>query len=157
MRRLPLVIALSAVLVLTACGGDDSDDRAAPTVATAPAATTSPTFTGTGSAQFCGLMNTYRARLTGINAATATPAQVQQLATELGSAIQQAVAVAPPEIKPDVTLVAAAANDYLAELRRAGYDAKKLPPGANQRFQAPDVQAAAGRLQAYDQTVCRRG
>lgn len=156
MRKLPLAIALVAVLVLAGCGGDDSDESAPTTVADT-AASTAPTFTGSGSGEFCQLVNTYRERFTGINQASATPAQLRQLATEAGSAIQQAVATAPPEIKADVTVVAAAANDYLAKLRQAGYDLSKLPPDASARFQAPDVAAAAQRFTAYDQSVCKRG
>ncbi len=157
MRKLPLAIALFAVLVLAACGGDDSEESAPTTAANAAAATTTPTFTGSGSGEFCQLVNTYRERFTGINQASATPAQLRQLATEAGSAIQQAVAAAPPEIKADVTVVAEAANDYLTKLRQAGYDLRRLGPDAAASLQAPDVAAAVQRFTAYDQSVCRRG
>ena len=157
MRRLPIGIALSAVLLLSGCGGGDSEETAPTTPPTTSAATTTPTFTGSGSGQFCQLVTTYSDRAAGISRATATPAQVRQLATELGTAIQQAVSVAPPEIKSDVTLVAAAASDYLAGLQRAGYDLNKVPPESLQKFQAPDVQAASQRLTAYGQSVCGTG
>ncbi len=153
MRRLWAGMLLSVVLV-AGCGGGDSDESA-PT--TAPADATAPTFSGAGSAEFCGLVNTYTDRLTGLSRATSMPVQVRQFATELGPAIQQAVAVAPAEIKADVTLVAAAATDYLAGLQRAGYDLNRVPPEALQKFQAPDVQAATQRLQVYGQTVCGTG
>jgi hypothetical protein len=155
--RLWTGMVLSLVLV-AGCGGGDSDESAPGTApADGSAAATAPTFSGTDSAQFCGLVNTYTDRLTGLSRASSTPAQVRQFATELGPAIQQAVTVAPAEIKTDVTLVAAAATDYLAGLARAGYDPDRLPPDALQKFQAPDVQAASQRLQVYGQTVCGRG
>ncbi len=157
MRRLPVGIAVFAVAVLSACGGGDSDEAASTTAPTAAPATPPPTFSGAGSAQFCALVKTYSDRLGGLSRADSTPAQVRQFATELGSAIQQAVAVAPTEIKADVTLVAAAATDYLAGLQRAGYDLNRVPPEALQKFQAPDVQAATQRLQVYGQTVCGTG
>jgi hypothetical protein len=157
LRRLPIGIALSAVLVLTGCGGDDSDETAPTTPPTTSAAATTPTFSGSGSGQFCELVMTYSDRVSGLSRATSTPAQVRQLAGELGSAIQQAVAVAPAEIRSDVSLVAAAANDFLAGLQRAGYDMNRLPSESLQRFQAPDVQAATQRLTAYGQSVCGTG
>jgi hypothetical protein len=157
LRRLPIGIAVFAVLVLTACGGGDSDESASATASTTPPTTTAPSFSGSGSAQFCGLVKTYSDRLSGLSRANSTTAQVRQFATELGSAIQQAVAVAPAEIKADVTIVAAAAADYLAGLQRAGYDFNRIPAESLQKFQAPDVQAATQRLQAYGQTVCGTG
>ena len=157
MRRLPIGIALSAVLVVTGCGGGDSDETAPTTPPTTVAQATTPTFSGSGSGQFCELVKTYSDRVSGLSRATTTPAQVRQLATELGSAIQQAVAVAPGEIKSDVTLLAAAATDFLAGLQRAGYDLNKVPPEGLQKFQAPDVQAATQRLTAYGQSVCGTG
>ena len=157
LRRLAIGIALTAVLVVAGCGGDDSEETASNTAPTAAPATTAPTFSGSGSAEFCGLVKTYSDRATGLSRATSTPAQLRQLATELGTAIREAVAVAPAEIKADVSLVAAAATDYLAGLNRAGYDLNRVPPESLQKFQAPDVQAASQRLQVYGQTVCGTG
>jgi hypothetical protein len=157
LRKLPLGLALSAVLVLTGCGGGDSDETATTTPPTTTAQATAPTFSGAGSGQFCQLVATYSDRVSGLSRATSTPAQVRQLSNELGSAIQQAVAVAPAEIKADVSLVAAAATDFLAGLQRAGYDLNKLPQESLQKFQAPDVQAATQRLTTYGQSVCGTG
>ena len=157
MRKLWSGVVLSLLLVVTGCGGGGSDETAPTTPPTTSVAATTPTFSGQGSGQFCELVRTYNDRVSGLSRATSTPAQVRQLATELGSAIRQAVAVAPAEIKSDVTLVAAAATDLLAGLQRAGYDLNKLPPESLQKFQAPDVQAATQRLTAYGQSVCGTG
>ena len=159
MRKLWSGMVLSLLLAVAGCGGggDDSDETAPTIPPTTPAEATTPTFSGRGSGEFCQLVATYSDRVSGLSRATSTPAQVRQLAGELGSAIQQAVAVAPAEIKSDVTLVAAAATDFLAGLQRAGYDLNRVPQESLQRFQAPDVQAATQRLTAYGQTVCGRG
>jgi hypothetical protein len=157
LRKLWSGMALSLLLAVTGCGGDDSEETASTTPPTTSAEAPTPTFSGPGSGQFCELVKTYNDRVSGLSRATTTPAQLRQLATELGSAIQQAVAVAPAEIKTDVTLVAAAATDYLAGLQRAGYDLGKVPPDSLRRFQAPDVQAATQRLTVYGQTVCGTG
>lgn len=157
MRRWWVGIVLFVVLV-AGCGGGDSDESASTTAPPATSGgTTAPTFSGAGSGQFCDLVKTYSDRTAGLTRANSTPAQVRQLATELGAAIQQAVSVAPAEIKTDVTLVAAAAKDYLAGLQRVGYDLSRVPPDALQKFQAPDVQAATERLQNYSRTVCGTG
>ncbi|MGI9021845.1 MAG: hypothetical protein ACR2HV_01180, partial [Acidimicrobiales bacterium] len=104
--------------------------------------------------QFCDLINTYGSRLTGLVSTGANTEQIRQLAEEVGSAIKSAEDAAPPEIKPDVTVVAAAAEGYLTALKNAGYDLAKLPPEAVQAFQAPDVAEAGVRLQGYAASVC---
>lgn len=159
MRRLFIGVgALIVVVVVAACGGNGSSDTARSTTPTTAApAGTGTTFSGRDSGEFCGLVRTYRDRLSGLTAANTTQAQVRQLATDLDSAIQQAVVVAPAEIKTDVTLVANAAADYLAALQRAGYDFAKMPQDAAAKFQAPDVVAASGRLQDYSRSVCGTG
>ena len=158
MRRLFIGLGALIVVIIAACGGDGSSDSARSTTpTTAAAAGTGTTFSGRDSGQFCDLVRTYTARLSGLTAANTTQAQLRQLATELGSAIQQAVVVAPAEIKTDVTIVARAASDYLAALQKAGYDFAKMPQDAAAKFQAPDVVAASGRLQDYGRSVCRTG
>lgn len=155
MRRLFIGPAALAMMVVAACGGDSSSDtQSSTTPTTAAPAGSGSSFSGRDSDQFCALVRTYTDRLSGLSRANTTAAQVRQLATELGSAIQQAVAVAPTEIKADVTLVSRAATDYLAALQKAGYDFGKLPQDAAARFQAPDVAAASGRLQDYSRSVC---
>ncbi|MFN2609108.1 MAG: hypothetical protein ABR511_14645 [Acidimicrobiales bacterium] len=152
MRTVPLAAGALLALTLAACGGGSTTTSATPTSATPTTATTAAP-TGQGS-QFCSLIKTYRDRLAGLSGARSTPAQIRQFATDLGTAIQQAVAVAPAEIKADATLVAGAAGDYLAALKAAGYDLSKLPSSASARFSAPDVAAASTRLQDYANRTC---
>ncbi len=152
--RLSIAIAALVVAGVSGCSSGGSSRTEGSTLATtATTATTSPGSSG-ANARFCDLFRTYSDRLSGLSRSNTTPAQVRQLAQELGSAIREAVAVAPAEIKADATLVAAAANDYLTALQQAGYDFDKVPPEAAAKFQAPDVAAAFGRLQAYGTTAC---
>jgi hypothetical protein len=152
--RTTLLVVIGVILVAGCSSGGSSQTKGSTLATTATTATTSPGASGADSARFCELFRTYSDRLSGLNRSTSTPAQVRQFAQDLGPAIQQAVAVAPAEIKADATLVAGAATDYLAALQRAGYDLNKVPPEAAAKFQAPDVAAAFGRLQAYGANVC---
>jgi len=144
-----LVVGLILATLVAGCGGGGS---AKPT--STPTTVAGDTRTGQSSDEYCGLIRTYSARLAGLSQASSTPAQIRSFAEELSSAIKSAIAVAPAEVKADTTVIAGAADDYLAALRGADYDLAKLPPDAAQVFQAPDVAAAAGRLQIYSHDVC---
>jgi len=134
--------------IVSACGGGGSTKS-----------TTSPTTAAGGSQapdreKYCGLIRTYSDRFAGVSQPGSTPAQIKTFAQDVESALQSAVAVAPAEIKSDTTVVAGAANGYLAQLKRVDYDLDKLPPDAASGFQAAEVAAAAGRLQTYSTNVC---
>ncbi len=141
------VVAVVVAAIIAGCGGGGSTKSTT-------ASTTAGDSAAQGSDEFCGLIKTYSDRLAGLSQASATPAQIQSFAKDLGSAIKSAVAAAPADIKADATVVAGAADDYLASLESANYDMAKLPPDAAQGFQAPDVAAAAARLQTYSHDVC---
>ena len=149
-----------ALLLLTACSGGD-DDKAAPTtsapaVTAAPGATTTPTFTGQNSAQFCALARTYYERFNSVSA-NPTPAQLRTGAREGQTAVTQAVSAAPPEIKPDMEVIARTFTALVAELEKVNFELAKLPPAALQPLSAPDFTASTARFQAYLRTVCGVG
>jgi FAD/FMN-containing dehydrogenase len=147
-RGIVATIALAAALA--ACGGGGSTKPAsAPTTVSTQAPSSGP-----DSEKFCGLIRDYSDRLASLSQASSSPAQVRQLAQDVGTAIESAIAVAPADIKSDATVVAGAAKDYLAALEAAGYDLAKLPPDAAQRFEAPDVSVSATSLRAYAASVC---
>jgi hypothetical protein len=152
MRRIAIFVGLLP-LALAGCGGGGSSSTDAPAATSAPPPATAAA--GAQGGRFCELIRTYSDRLSGLSAASSDKARIRQFATDLGSAIREAVTVAPPERKADSVLVAGAANDYLAALKSAGYDLSKVPPSATQRFQAPDVAAASDRLSTYARDVCR--
>ncbi len=135
---------------LAGCGGGSDSSDTAPTTA----AGASSTSGGEDGGQFCDLIKSYSDRLANLGQASANPDQLREFAEDVSSAIKGAVDAAPADIKPDVTVVAGAAENYLAALKEAGYDLAKVPPEAAQIFQAPDVAPAATRLQAYGQSAC---
>ena len=157
-RRTLLAGALAVALtVLTACSGGDDDktsDTTAPPGTAAPAtSTTVPTFTGQNSAQFCALARTYNDRFTSVGT-NPTPAQLRTVAREGQTAITQAVAAAPGEIKADVEVLARTCTSLLAELEKVNYEIARLPPAALQTLSAPDFQASTTRFQTYLRSVC---
>jgi FAD/FMN-containing dehydrogenase len=145
-----IVATIAGAGALVACGGGGSAKQAStPTTVAAQAPASGP-----DSGKFCGLITDYSQRLAGLSQASSSPAQVRQLAQQVGTAIESAIAVAPADIKSDATVVAGAAKDYLAALEAAGYDLAKVPPEAAQRFEAPDVTVSATSLRAYASNVC---
>ncbi len=142
-----IVVAMIVATLIAGCGGGGS-------AKSTTASTTAGDAAAQGTDEFCGLIKAYSDRLAGLSQASSSPAQIQSFAKDLGSAIKAAVAAAPADIKADATVVAGAADDYLASLKSADYDLAKLPPDAAQGFQTPDVAAAAGRLQTYSHDVC---
>ncbi len=145
---------------MTGCSGDDDDDKAAtPTSAPAPTTTVRPvdtSFTGQGSAQFCGLARTYNQRFTSVGA-NPSPAQLRTLATEGQAAISEAVTAAPAEIKRDVEVIANSFKAFLGELEKVNFEVARVPPTALQSLSAPEFQQASTRFQAYTRSVCGVG
>ena len=156
--RKVLATCILALLVLTGCSGGDDDDAAAPTTTATAAPTTTmrpvdTSFTGQNSAQFCSLARTYTERSSSVGS-NPSPAQLRTVAQEGQTAITQAVAAAPAEIKPDVEVLARTFGNLITELERVNYDANRLPPGTLQALQAPEFTQATTRFQAYSRSVC---
>jgi hypothetical protein len=156
MRR-ALAAAVLLALALAGCGGDsdEAESAAEPTTTTTTAAAAGAAdtnFTGEGSEAFCGLARTYSERLNKL--ATSDPTQLKPIADEAEGAIREARAAAPPEIRRDVEIVAAASTDFFQQLARVNYDITKMPPDAAAVFQQPEVQTATQRVEAYSQKVC---
>lgn len=96
---------------------------------------------------------TYTERFSSVGS-NPSPAQLRTVAQEGQTAITQAVAAAPAEIKPDVEVLARTFGNLITELERVNYDATRLPPGALQALQAPEFTQATTRFQAYSRSVC---
>ena len=155
------VVAWGLALALFAgCSSDSDEDsgRASPTPTSAPGPSTTArpvdtSFTGQNSAQFCGLSKTYTDRFANVGPGS-TPAQLRTATQEGRTAINQAAAAAPPEIKPDVQVIANVFTGLFTELERTNFDISKLSPASLGALQAPEFQSATTRFQAYLRTVC---
>jgi hypothetical protein len=159
MRRALAAVALLTVL-LAGCGGDsDEAEPSRATTTTAGAATpgsVDTNFTGKDSERFCTLLRNYNDKFAQLGSPLEQEAQRKTLAQEIDSAINEARAAAPPEIKGDVQVVAAALSGYIQELAKVNYDVSKVSfssPGVV-ALQKPEVQASGNRLNAYLDKVC---
>ncbi|MDQ4070168.1 MAG: hypothetical protein M3203_11960 [Actinomycetota bacterium] len=152
MRRLLVTMVLAAVLGLTGCGGGD-DDQAAPTTSAPPPPTTAAVGNDQAGTPFCGLMRTYSERFAALLPAANDPAQLRAALTDAESAIRQAQATAPAEIKADVTLVATTAGQVLAALQRNDFDLSRTPEAVT-RLQEPRFQTALSNVNRYGRAHC---
>jgi hypothetical protein len=147
-----------ALVVMAGCSGGDDDDAASPTTVAAPEPTTTvqstnTSFTGQGSAQFCGLARTYNERFSNVSASP-TPAELRTVTREGQTAITQAVNAAPAEIKKDVEVISTAFNGLLAELEKVNFEVARLPPTAFGSLSSPEFTQATTRFNSYVRTVC---
>jgi hypothetical protein len=156
--------ALLALVVLAGCSGSNGKKLAAPStstsqVATGPSTTIRPvdtSFSGQNSAQFCALAKTYNDRSGNVGTAS-TPAQLRAVTQDGQTAINQAAAAAPAEIKPDVQVLAAAFGTLFTELDKVNFDPTKVSAAAFAPLQTPEFQASTVRFQAYLKSVCGVG
>ena len=151
-------VALVLASLVGGCGGS-SKSSATRATTTAPVTadttvTTAPNYSGKDSAEFCALAATYPAKLQQLAAKVSDPSQLEPYLKELSNDVDEAVSVAPAEIKADMQLVARAVDGFVAAAARADYHFERVPADASARLQAPDVQAASARLSAYGSKVC---
>lgn len=159
-RRGVLAACGLVVLLLAGCSSGGGKKVASPS-ASAPASTGPTTtvrpvdtsFTGQNSAQFCTLAKTYNDRFSNVGSAS-TPAQLKSVTQDGRTAIDQAAAAAPAEIKPDVQVLANAFGTLFTELEKVNFDPTKISAAAFAPLQAPEFQASTLRFQAYLKSVC---
>jgi hypothetical protein len=158
--RTTFVVCAVALLGLVGCS--DGSDKASSTTTAAPLATGPTTtlravdtsFTGQGSANFCNLAKTYNEQSKNV-ASAATPTQLRTVVRDGRTAITQAVAAAPAEIKGDMEVLAAAFIDLSDAFDKANYDASKVNPASLSKLQAPEFQVSTQRFQAYLRNICK--
>ena len=157
-RSRAVAIASFAALVALAGCSDDKKDAASSTTSSsaAPLTTVRPvdtSFTGVGSAEFCAFIPSLLDASQSVPA-SATPAQIQQgLETSL-AAFDEAVAVAPPDIKDAVVTISDAVKRVASALEAADYDATKIDPAAAQGLLEDRFSDASVRLKAYLDKFC---
>jgi hypothetical protein len=154
-------VVLVVSVVLAACSGSNGKKLATPSSSTTPVATGPTTtirpvdtsFTGQNSAQFCALAKTYNDRFGNVGTAS-TPAQLRTVTQDGRTAINQAAAAAPSEIKPDVQVLADAFGTLFTELDKVNFDPTKVSAAAFAPLQTPQFQTSTVRFQAYLKSVC---
>ncbi len=151
MRRLVVTIGLVAVLGLAGCGGGGGNEEAAPTTTTPP--TTAAVGNDQAGTPFCQLARTYAERYSTILTVINDPARLRAATTDAESAIRQAQATAPAEIKGDVTVVATTAGQVLAALQRNNFDLGRTPEAIT-RLQDPGFQTAVSNVNRYGRAHC---
>ena len=161
-KRNTLAACALALLVLAGCSGDGKDEASTPPApdpgggASTTVRPVDTSFTGQNSGPFCALSKTYNERFGNLNTGS-SPAQLRASTAEGRTAITQAAAAAPAEIKPDVQVIANAFTTILSELEKVNFDISKMSPTAVASLQAPEFQASTARFQSYLRTVCGTG
>jgi hypothetical protein len=150
MRRLVVTIGLAAALAFTGCGGGDDDDAAPPP--TSPPSTTALVGNDQAGTPFCGLARTYTEKFNALIGAINDPNRLRAATTDAESAIRQAQAQAPAEIKADVTAVATTAGQVLTALQRNNFDVSKTSDIS--KLQEPAFQTSLGNLNRYARAHC---
>ena len=149
-------MGLTAVLGLAGCGGGGSDDDAAPVSSTTPTPPpTAAALVGNDQAgtPFCQLARTYTEKFSSLLISANDPVKLRAATTDAESAIRQAQATAPPEIKADVTVVATAAGQALAALQKNNFDLSRTPEALT-RLQEPSFQTSFASLNRYSRAHC---
>jgi hypothetical protein len=145
-------VALIGALALGACGDDGgTNDGSAATTTSRPTTTEVPTFTGDADSEFCALLRDVDLRtITGDGEGSSVEAAFQQLI----DLFLDAELVAPPEIKPDMTLLGQGIFLLDQSLFDVGYDFDKLPDDVVRAVNDPAFAEAGARITAYRQQVC---
>ena len=152
MRRLVVTLGLAAALALTACGGGGDDDDAALAPTTAAPSTTALIGNDQAGTPFCGLARTYTEKFNTLITVINDPAKLRAATTDAETAIRQAQAQAPAEIRSDVTTVATTASQVLAGLQKNNFDVGRTSEIS--KLQEPAFQASLGKLNTYARAHC---
>ena len=153
MRRVLVTVGLVAVLGLAGCGGGGDDDEAAPPTTAPPPPTTAAFGNDQAGTPFCQLAKTYTEKYSTILTVANDPPRLRAATTDAESAIRQAQATAPAEIKADVTLVASTADQILTSLQRNNFDLSRTPDVVT-KLQEPGFQTALGNVHRYGRAHC---
>lgn len=157
MQRLLCALGLTATLCLAGCASDGSHDApgnaAGPT--TPSTLTVDTAFTGADSAKFCTLIRSFNDDSGRIAPAANDPIALRDLFRRSATSVQQAAAVAPPEVKDDVGVLAKVYADFLTALESVDFNLTKLPPAALASLSTPDTMRASARISAYTTNICK--
>ena len=163
LRRSRVVATASfvALVALAGCSSDSKDDNASGVTSTSAATVTTvrpvdTSFTGVGSSEFCAFIPSLLDASQSVPA-SATPAQIRAGLDSSVAAFDEAVAVAPPDIKDAVVTIADAVKGVSAALAAADYDATKIDPSVARLLLEDRFSDASVRLKAYLDKFCTPG
>jgi hypothetical protein len=162
--------ALSLTLTLAGCGGSSSStavpaaSSAAPSSAAVPSASAeAPAASSSGAAsvagrnpssEFCTLARAQTSNDTAKLIAGGTPAEWKAFFDKTEKQNAAILAAAPAEIKDAATVVAKTANGLADEMKRVGYDIKKVDSAKLQSFNTAEIAAAGKTLQDFTVKEC---
>ena len=157
------MLALVLVAALTACSGG-SDRRAdGPSAATA---STSPDGAGDaegdrgdrGDSEFCTRIGESLAQSFGLGAVNAaSPEAMRDQFEQARLDLEEAIAVAPDDIRADLAVLAGAVNGLRDTLAAVNNEVAAVAPSAGAAFSTPEVQEATTRILAYVGGQCGSG
>lgn len=165
-RRLSaLTCAIVLVGSVAACRDDSTSTTAGATVATtaatgSPAAPASATAaTGSGSSEFCAVVEKQRALLQGTGLSTlltgGQPAAWKAYLAQMGELNQELVDASPPEIAASVKTLQATTVELKSTMAAAGYDVSKVGAAKLVALMRSTRQTdATTRLVAYTKANC---
>jgi hypothetical protein len=154
MRRL-LITLFAAGLTLAACGGSDTKSTNASASNTTVAGAAVADSSGGGSSKYCGLEAKYSG-LKDLNPTAGNADSIKATLETARTALKEAVAVAPTEIKADVRVLADAYDPFITALAKVNYDFTKVnfSDPAFAKLSSAEVQAAAQRVSDWAKTHC---
>src|SRR4051812_30895753 len=130
---------------------------------TAPASTTTPSFSGKGSSDLCGYAKQIEASSNLNDVFSGDNPNLKEAYSKLDDVFNQAVSKSPAEIKPDMQTLQKGFKALEDVLAKYDYDISKMTQAAAsdpsvtqqiQTFDTPEFQAASQRVDAYFQNVC---
>jgi hypothetical protein len=144
--------ALLMAIVLSACGGGGSGSSAHSATTLAAGSNVK----AGGASQFCQVVSdAISAANPAFRQAGSTPDVIHQEYVAGKAKGQEALSIAPSEIKPDLTLLMDASNQLGDALAKVNYDGTKLPAASTAPFSNPQIQAASTHVSTYVQQHCR--
>lgn len=155
MTKKVLLLFLVGGLVLSACSSDKKSSASSSTTAALTATTTVPVFSGDKNSAFCRIGADFSSRFDNLPAALqGSPDNLRSQMNALKDVVDRAKASAPDPVKNDIGALANVFDQFFSRLEATNYDMRAAATELA-KVASPDVQAAAARLQAYGEQVCR--
>jgi len=149
-NRTHRAVAVMLLLTASACGGSKGSSGTEPSTTSRP-----PTFCE-AAATAEAVSQLPQQLLSGTD--PAPPAAVQAVVDEFGDRFAEMVAVAPADLKSDVTVINQAAQQLVAIVRAGNYDLSKMTAAdiapVTATFSSSDYQAAQNRFLSYIDANC---